>query len=349
MSLFSSNRSYLGVDIGTFGVKIVELKKEDGQPRLFSYGFSENKDIKAGDNKKNNTDYIAGVINKIWQESGMVSRNAIAALPTFSVFSSVLNLSNISKKDLKSAVHWEAKKVIPLPLEEMILDWREIKEESKDEKDKKNLKVFLTGAPKVLVKRYIEIFKKAQINLLSLETETFSLVRSLMGNDKSTVIIAEIGANTTDIAVIDRGVPILSRSVDIGGLTITKAISANLNIGIERAEQFKYDMGVSSVESEPSIIPKTITETISPIVNEIKYTLNLFENKNNKKVEKIIFSGGSAMLIDFAGYLSKAIDKKVIIGNPWIRVSYPAELKPTLDEIGPRMSIAIGLALRQLE
>lgn len=349
MSIFSSNRSYLGIDIGTFGVKMVELKKENGQPRLFSYGFSENKDIKASDNKKNNTDYIAGVINKIWQESGMVSRNAIAALPTFSVFSSVLNLSNISKKDLKSAVHWEAKKVIPLPLEEMILDWREIKEEGKDEKDKKNLKVFLTGAPKVLVKRYIEIFKKSQINLLSLETETFSLVRSLMGNDKSAVVIAEIGANTTDIAVIDRGVPILSRSIDIGGLTITKAISANLNIGIERAEQFKYDMGVSSAGSDPSIIPKTITETISPIVNEIKYTLNLFETKNNKKIEKIIFSGGSAMLIDFADYLSKAINKKVIIGNPWSRISYPAELKPTLDEIGPRMSIAIGLALRQLE
>ncbi len=349
MGLFSSNRSYLGVDIGTFGVKIVELKKEGGQPRLFSYGFSENKDIKANDNKKNDTDYIAGVINKIWREAGMVSRNAIAALPTFSVFSSVLNLSHISKKDLTSAVHWEAKKVIPLPLEEMILDWREIKDENKDEKDKKNLKVFLTGAPKVLVKRYIEIFKKSQINLLSLETETFSLVRSLMGNDKSTVIIAEIGANTTDIAVIDRGVPILSRSIDIGGLTITKAISANLNIGIERAEQFKYDMGVSSVESDSSVIPKTIAETISPIINEVKYTLNLFENKNNKKIEKIIFSGGSAMLTDFADYLSKVIDKKVIIGNPWARVSYPAELKPTLDEIGPRMSIAVGLALRQLE
>ena len=347
MSIFSSNRSYLGIDIGTFGVKMVELKKENGRPRLFSYGFSENKNIEAHDNKKNNTDYIAKIINKIWQESGMASKNAVAALPTFSVFSSVLNLSNISKKDLKSAVHWEAKKVIPLPLEEMILDWREINEDGKDKKDKKNLKIFLTGAPRVLVKRYIEIFKKAKINLLSLETETFSLVRSLIGNDKSAVVIAEIGANTTDIAVVDRGVPILSRSIDIGGLTITKAISANLNIGIERAEQFKYDLGVSSVES--GIIPKTITETISPIINEIKYTLNLFETKNNKKVEKIIFSGGSAMLIDFAGYLSKVINKKVIIGDPWSRISYPAELKPTLDEIGPRMSIAIGLALREIE
>ena len=349
MSIFSPNRSYLGVDIGTFGVKIVELKKENGRPRLFSYGFSESKKIEDKDNKKNDTDYSAQIINKIWQESGMVSRNAVAALPTFSVFSSVLNLSNISKKDLKSAVHWEAKKVIPLPLEEMILDWREINDGGQSDKDKKNLKIFLTGAPRVLVKRYIEIFKKAQINLLSLETETFSLVRSLMGNDKSAVVIAEIGANTTDIAIVDGGVPILSRSIDIGGLTITKAISANLNIGIERAEQFKYDMGINSIAPDSGIIPKTITETISPVVNEIRYTLNLFETKNNKKVEKIIFSGGSSLLIDFAGYLSKEINKKVIIGNPWSRISYPAELTSTLEEIGPRMSVAVGLALREME
>jgi type IV pilus assembly protein PilM len=346
MGLFTKGASFLGVDIGTFGVKIVELKKEGGKAKLFSYGFSEHKEIESKDNRKNDPTYIAGVINKIWQKAGMVSRNAVAALPTFSVFSSVLNLSNVSKNDLKSAVHWEAKKVIPLPLDDMILDWKEIKE---DNQDKKNLKVFLTGAPRVLVKKYIEIFKKAQINLLSLETETFSLIRSLLGNDKSTVMIVEIGANTTDIAIVDKSIPILSRSIDIGGLTITKAISSSLNIGIERAEQFKYDLGISSFESDSSIIPKTITETISPIINEIKYTLNLFQSKNERQVEKIIFSGGSALLIDFASYLSKILDKKVIIGDPWSRVSYPVDLKPTLDEIGPRMSIAIGLALREIE
>jgi type IV pilus assembly protein PilM len=348
MGIFSSSSSYLGIDIGTYGVKIVELKKEASKPKLNSYGFSENKKIEGKDNRKSDTSYLAEVINKIRKESGMTSRSAVAALPTFSVFSSVLNLSNVSQKDLKSAVHWEAKKVIPLPLEEMILDWREIKEDGKDAKSK-DMKIFLTGAPRVLVKRYIEIFKKAQINLLSLETETFSLVRSLMGNDKSAVVIVEIGANTTDIVIIEKSIPILSRSIDIGGLTITKAISSSLNIGIERAEQFKYDMGISSLESESSVIPKTIAETISPIVNEIKYTLNLYESKNKKQVEKIIFSGGSALLIDFTNYLSKVIDKKVFIGNPWSRISCPVDLRPTLDEIGPRMSIAIGLALREIE
>lgn len=345
MGLFSSNVSFLGIDIGSNGIKIVELKREAGKAKLSSYGFSENKELDMKDSRKSDTSYIAEIITKIIKDAGMTSRSAIAALPTFSVFSSVLNLSNVSQKDLKAAVHWEAKKVIPLPLEEMILDWQVIKD---SEAESKNMKVFLTGAPRVLVKKYIEIFKKAQINLLNLETETFALIRALLGNDKSSVMIVEMGANTTDIAIVDKSIPMLSRSIDIGGFTITKAISSSLNIGIERAEQFKYDLGISSSGPDASIVPKTITETISPIINEIKYTLNLFQGQNNKQIEKVIFSGGSSLLIDFTSYLSKIIDKKVIIGDPWARVSYPVDLAPTLKEIGPRMSIAIGLAMREI-
>lgn len=342
----SSSGSYLGIDIGASGIKIVELKKEGGAAKLLSYGFSENRTSEIKIDWKADKRRTAKIINDICKKAGITSRNAIASLPTFSVFSSVLTLPNVSQKDIASAVHWEAKKIIPLPLEEMILDWKKI--ENTDPNDK-NLKLFLTGAPRALVKKYIEIFKEARINLLSLETETFSLVRALLGGDKSTVMIVEIGANTTDISIVDKGIPVVSRSIDVGGLTITRAISGNLNIGAERAEQFKYDLGINLNENEQNIIPKTITETISPIINEVKYTLNLFQSKNGVNVEKIILSGGSSLLINLSGYLSKILDKNVIIGNPWARISYPVDLKPTLDEIGPRMAVAIGLAIREIE
>jgi len=353
MALLSSANSYLGIDVGTSSIKIVELKKEGGKAKLLTYGFSESLQASGQADVRQ----IAKIIEQVCHQANIHSRNAVAALPTFSVFSSVINLSGVSKKDMTSAVRWEAKKVIPLPLEEMILDWRKI-DEDKKEKDnidknvkesKANIKVLLTGAPRSLVKKYIEIFKSLQINLLSLETETFSLIRSLLGNDKSTIMIVEMGATTTDIAIVDHSIPMLTRSIDVGGLTITKAISNNLNIGLERAEQFKYDLGISSFESQEDVIPKTIIETISSIVNEIKYGQNLFQNKHKKGIEKIILSGGSAMLVNFANYLSKTLDINVIIGNPWARVSFPVDLKPLLDEIGPRMSIAVGLAMREIE
>lgn len=359
MGLFFSKESCLGIDIGSSSIKIAELKNESGKVKLVTYGFSEGlHDLDQASPKE-----IAAIINKICLAAGTTSRKAISALPTFSVFSSIINLSGVGKKDLPSAINWEAKKVIPLPLEEMILDWKKIPNVSDQDinppagqagpraptGDKDNIKILLTGAPRTLVKRYIEIFRNAQINLASLETETFALVRSLLGKDKSTVMIVEIGAKTSSFNIIDQNIPILNRSIDIGGWTITKTISDNLNIGLERAEQFKYDLGISSVDAADNTIPQTILESVSPIINEIKYALNLFQNKSGKKVDRIILSGGSALLINFTSYLSKILNINVLAGDPWAKVSCPVDLEPLLDEIAPRLAIAIGLALRGME
>jgi len=361
MGLFSFNNSYLGIDIGSSSIKVVELQKLKGKARLLTYGFSESLEGEVKDDWQKDVKYTAKIINKICEEAGARSRSAVAALPAFSVFSSIINLSNVTQKDISSAVHWEAKKVIPLPLEEMVLDWKIVKEgeerkenktdkKNKRNKEKKdNFKVFLTGAPKTLVKKYIEIFKEAQINLLSLETETFSLTRSLLGGDKATVMIVEIGTSTTDISILKRDIPMLNRSIDIGGLTITNAISNNLNIGAKRAEQFKYDLGITSIESSEDAVPKTIMETINPIINEIKYMLSLFQGKSNERVEKVVLSGGSALIPNFVNYLAKILDLNVIIGDPWARISYPMELEPVLKEIGPKLSVAVGLAMREIE
>ncbi|MEK7173299.1 MAG: pilus assembly protein PilM, partial [Patescibacteria group bacterium] len=122
MSLFFSNKSYLGIDIGSSSVKIVELKGQAGGVRLVTYGFSENLfDLDRKDVKE-----IAKIINEICYRSGVISHNAVSALPAFSVFSSIINLNGVNKKDIDSAIQWEAKKVIPLPPEEMKIDWRKI-------------------------------------------------------------------------------------------------------------------------------------------------------------------------------------------------------------------------------
>jgi len=344
MGIFNPNNSFLGIDIGSTSVKVVELQKEDGQPKLVSYGFSEN--INSDNSKWQKSNKLtAAIVKKICKKANVKGVNAISALPTFSVFSSVLNLSNVNKKEIASAVHWEAKKVIPLPLEEMILDWKEIKNA---DTSKNNICVLLTGAPQALVKKHIDIFKRANMNLISLETETFSLIRALIGNDKSTVMLVEIGANTTDVTIVDKSIPILNRSIDIGGNTITEAIKSNLNIDFASAEQFKYDLGINSLKSDSDEILKVVTDTISPIINEIKYAMSIFHDKNNKKTEKIILSGGSSLLPGLPKHLTKILNIKVIIGDPWSRIISQDDLKPLLNEIGPRMSVAVGLAMREM-
>jgi type IV pilus assembly protein PilM len=187
------------------------------------------------------------------------------------------------------------------------------------------------------------------VNLSNLEPETFALIRSLVGADKSTVMLMEVGAVNTDIFIVKEGIPVLSRSLDIGGKTISRAIAGSLSISMERAEQFKRDLGVVGGQANSDVIPKTIANSINPMIEEVKYLLNLFQNKNFGKVEKVILSGGSALLPNFTAYLSQKLDLNVIVGDPWARISYQPELKPILAEIGPSFAVAIGAAMREIE
>ena len=352
MGFFSSddNNLFLGIDIGDSSLKMVELRKKGRQIYLSNYAFSENV-AEVNFTKIEDLKYLASAINKVRSDANISSRKVTVSLPTFSVFSSIININNFNRKNLALTVSEEAKKVIPLPLEEMTIDWRVVPDKNGKIPTRGNLRVFLTGSPKKLVRRYIDIFKEAKLSLLSLETETFSLVRSLVGSDKSTVMIVEIGANSTDISIVNESIPILNRSLAVCSSTITKALSEKMNLDFAQAEQFKVDMNSALEESEDDNekkLPGLIIETIEPIVTEIKYMLEFFSSQNKQPVEKIILSGGGALLLGFPEYLSKILDMNVIIGDPWSRIRYPEELKPVLKEVGPKLAVAIGLALREI-
>jgi type IV pilus assembly protein PilM len=143
-------------------------------------------------------------------------------------------------------------------------------------------------------------------------------------------------------------VPVINRSIDLGGQTITKTIASSLNVDVDRAEQFKRDFGLIPSGATGNQIPKRIEFMVSSVVNEIRYVLNLYHNQSNVQIEKIILSGGSAWLPNLPQYLSQVLNIKVIIGDPWSRIIYPVELKPVLAEIGPRLSVCVGLAMREI-
>ncbi len=419
MLLFNSNKNFLGVDLGTSSIKIVELQSKSGHAQLLTYGYVEQEtDIirssSSGVEKK-----IINIIKSIYHDSRMTSKKVNAALPSFSVFNSIISLPAMNKKDLAQAIRWEAKKFIPLPIDEMILDWKIIPDENnfdkkhsffalkdkkivsqknnkvnldenqkdlnkkiseipeqddntvddkkddnflnikkllakkdtlgKKKKDKKNIKILLTAAPKNLVERYIRIFKAANLELINLETESFALERSLSTNNAAPIMIIDIGAISSDVVIINNGIPVLTRSIDIGGVTLTKSIMTSLNVDLMRAEQFKRDIGFSA--SGPGDLPDVIKTAINPIINEVKYCLDIYLSQttnNSKSLDKIILTGGSAFLPDLTTYLSKLLDIKVIIGDPWDKIVYPLELKPVLQQLGPRFSVAVGLAMREI-
>lgn len=365
MSLFggSKSKSYLGVDVGVGGIKIVELASEKGRAKLLTYAYSDRALIDQGTVLLDNTKMTAELLNKAVKQSGASTVKVVSGLPQHAVFDSVITIPTTKDpKQMKLLVEAQVQKLAPLPISEMIIDSRIIdekpKEAVKEEKGKKEEKqtvsynehsrVLVTGAAKTLVAKYVEAFKLAKLELVALETESFALVRSLVGRDKSVMLILDVGAQRTNMTIVDKGIPYFTRTVNVGGGMLTKMIAEQMGVSAEEAEQMKFDLAKDSTLQ----IPPAVEMLLQPILNEINYSIGEFRRQDGhgeSKIEKMIVTGGSAQLPGIVAFFSGKLNMNVYVGDPWARVTVPEALRPVLDEIGPRFAVAIGLAMRDID
>ncbi|MBI5254412.1 type IV pilus assembly protein PilM [Candidatus Falkowbacteria bacterium] len=355
----TKGQGFLGVDIGGACVKMVELSVGAGHPKLETYGYLERAMGEKVGSLLDEPQRLAEVLKEVAQKAGVKTKKAISALPSNAVFSTIINLPNISKdelaspKKLSAAVEWEAKKVVPLALNEMILDWKVLENvaAAKDDKVVKSAQVLLTGAAKKVVQKYLDAFQRAGMELISLETESFALTRALLGNDKSVAMIVDLGANDTTVVIVENSIPYIERSVTHGGTQLSAIMAKTMGTDVGAAEQFKRDLGahLAGNRNAEMQMPKPFKDFLEPIVNEMRYVINFFleqPGNQNKRIERIILSGGSANLLNLGKHLETIFNIRAFVGNPWARIIYPEEMQPILDEIGPRFAPAIGLALR---
>lgn len=388
MSLFGKKTEVapglIGVDLGAVGIKMVELIPDRGRLKLATYGYSE---LPAGmilekpliDDPKR----AAEVLTRIMKDAGMKAVRANASLPSNAIFHAIITIPQprSTKEDIKPMIEAQVRKLLPRPLEEMILDSTVIDKDlmpkpkvdekhKKDEKtekkpeessaenvaenvdkaqemseERKHIRVLVSGAPKDLVAKYIEIFKAAKLELVALETEAFALIRSLIGNDKARIMVVDIGHERTNISIVDGGIPFLHRSVKAGGDQVTKVIAKQMNVSEQEAEQMKYDLSTTASSGE---LPPVLKEAMMPIVHEVKYSLDLYGQQmvGGSSVEKIILTGGSANLPQIDRVLTEVLNTNVYVGDPWARLATYPDLKPVLEEIGPRFAVAVGLAMK---
>lgn len=358
MGLFSSApqaQSFIGVDIGYAGIKLVELKNEKGRARLITYAYADVPSDALEKSLLNDIPGTAELLKKMLAKSKTTTKKAISALPISSVFSSILSVPTVNEKEMKDAVAVQAKKLIPLPIEEVALDTKVIdkKDKGATPDGKASTRVLVTAAPKTVVAKYLDLFKQAGLELQSLETEAFAEIRSLIGKDRSTIMIIDVGSLRTNIVVVENGVPFVTRSIASGGNAITQTIAKTLGIPMEQAESMKRDIKSMQAFAPTGDLSPILRVLAKPILDEIKYSFNLYQSQENgsgpKRIEKMILTGGSALLPRLPEFLTQEMNVNTYLGNPWARVVYPPDLRPLLDEIGSRFSVPIGCAMRDIE
>lgn len=359
MALFKfGSKNKLGIDIGTASIKIVELSKESGRFKLENYGLFELKsdNINTGDQGVTDQDLIWG-IKQTLDLGKFKTRDAVVSIPLFNTFATVITMPFLSEQDIAKTIPYEARKYIPLPLSEVVLDWSIINvvqqnpgqtaQASQGTAPKgTSVEVFIVAVPKDQIEHYQTITKQIGLNTKALELENTAMIRAIVGNDLSPVAIINIGGRSTSILVVDNGFERVSLNYEVGGFEITKSIARSLNVSLKRAEELKRSMGLRNANSD--MITSAMSSLVDLIAFEAKKTIHNYEDLKKTKIANILLVGGLANMPMFIEYFADKLGLPISSGNPLARVVYPSQLEPLKMELNSTFAIALGLAMREV-
>jgi len=366
MSIFGSgNKNKVGVDIGTAAVKIVEVTKSDNRMALTNYGLFE---IEPGESaiSLSATDHGSGKhlsdqeviwgVKEVVKRTGIKAKDVIASIPSFPTFSTTITLPYSSEEEIAKSVPFEARKYIPIPLSEVKLKWAVINVNKNPQADQArplgsvsgpSVDVFFVAVPNDEIKRYEMIMKESGLNLIDLELENFALIRSLLGNDLSPVVIVNMGGRGSSIAVVDNGYQRINRDFEIGSFAITKAIAKSLNVSSQRAEELKKSLGMRS--GDDNIIRQAINSLVDLIIFEASKIIFNYEDTKKTRISKVLLVGGLANMPFFTNYFAEKLGREVVIGNSLARVVLPSQLESLRPELSTTFAVAIGLAMKDVK
>ncbi|OGH11417.1 MAG: hypothetical protein A3B38_01145 [Candidatus Levybacteria bacterium RIFCSPLOWO2_01_FULL_36_13] len=343
------NKKNFGLDIGATSLKLVWLEHD---PR----GFILKAALIAPVPPKGmlseaplDEEEMAQALRKAVEAAGVPTKRVNIALPENQVYTKVLEMPTLSDKEIAAAIYWEAEQYIPVPLSNIKLVWDVLKRPATNNPTDK-MQVLMVGAPTLLVNKYQKILSMAGLEINAMETEILATIRSIVPNESfPTSLIVNIGAISTSIAIVKKGIIIFTYSMSIGGAAINRAIATDFNLTPQQAEEYKRVYGVSG-KSLGGKIGKSTEPILSTILTEIKKSIAFYEQKykDGDKIRQIILSGGTAKLPGIEIFFAQNAGIETAIANPWkslISQQIPKEVLQNASDY----PIAVGLAMREYE
>jgi len=363
----SAEGSILGIDIGASSAKIVQLRTSKGAAILETYGeiaLGPYAQQSIGKAVKLTPEKIAEALTDVMREANVTARSGGLSIPFSSSLVSVLDLPTVQPEQLKRMIPIEARKYIPIPVNEVTLDWfvipRDEGEQSAFDRIEKQTPMQAKGQEVLLVAIHNDILRNYQIvsanaglKIEFYEIEIFSAVRSSVGHGIAPIVVVDLGAATTKIYIVERGVVRLSHLLSIGGQHMTENLGRSLGWEFEKAERVKRERGLIQSNAyspdENDKIKTALLSTLARVFSEVNRVLLSYGQRYNKNVSRVVLAGGGASLPGLREAAHDNLSAEVEIANPFSHTEAPAFLEEVLKQIGPGFAVSVGVALRKLK
>ena len=344
MSILSGVSSFFGLDIGTTGIRVVELRGTGPTRSLVKYAYVPIEVKLAQSDSKADQQKLAQILSNLVSEAKLSTKNVAVGLPSSRVFTTVVDFDRIPQNELGKALLYQADSLIPTPPAESKIDWAVIGDSPKD---KTKLEVLLSSVANSFVESRLDMIESIGLNVVAFEPDSLALARALVpAGTVAPQLLIDIGQLSSDIVITMQEAPHLTRSIPTGAEAIVRSAMQNLNIDEKQARQFVYKFGVSKDKLEGQVF-QAIIGTVDLLVGEIDKTIKFFQTRYpDQPIERMIVTGGASTIPEFPLYLANKFGVNVEIGNAWRNVAFATDRQNELLAVSNQFGVAVGLAER---
>jgi type IV pilus assembly protein PilM len=345
-----ASRVCTGVDLGTHEIKVVRMAHNGSRPAVL--GWAAVPSPAGAEPDGPNRPETAAALEEALQAAGAVegADGLVTAIGGGRVITRNILLPAMPERELETAVQWEAERHIPVPLDQLVI--RHVNLGEVVTEGTTRLHVLLVGAPRKLVRDYAALFREAGRELSAVDLQCLALWRLFFGFQPEkigpeTVALLDIGANHTELVIVQDGSYCGSRSLPGGAGNLSGALyslsgtgpAADCEPGENR--EVRCRAGASWRETGPEYAAGAFGAHLLP---NIRRSLEWYQSRNRgRRVERLIVSGGGSRKDGVTGYLAGQLSLPVDTGRA--PVSFPGAQEAAFD---PKFAVAAGLALWEM-
>lgn len=340
---FYHDKPVFGLDIGLSSLKVMQMVRTRKKDTVIGYGVTSFGSDVFTDGILTDPEALAKVAYELFDKhivGSITTQRAVIAIPASKTFTRSMTLPKLKQEDLSAAVQLEAEQYIPMPIEDLYLDYNVVSETNKE------TEVLAVAVPRKIVDSYLVLTRLIGIEVVAIETTISAAGRLFVQAEQSDVptVLIDLGSLSTDITIYDKGL-VVTGTIAAGGDSFTKLIADKLKVTYQEAHiiKTKYGLGVSKKQSD-------ITEGLKPIleqlVKEIRRMIRYYEERSNteKKIGQIVTMGGGANMPGLSEHLTSTLRLPVRMCDPWQHLDFSGLQPPNSVEKSMYVTVA-GLSL----
>ncbi len=351
-SLRRSNPVFLGVDISSSSVKMVELTQLGTKVELTGYAIVALPPSQTSSAKDGRIQVVGSAIKKAAKQIGTRCTMAATAVPCSAVIVKTVNFpASLREDEIEAQIELEAEQYIPYPLEDVSLDFHLT---GASENMPGLVDVLVVASRKELVEDRAAALEWAGLKAEVVDVESFAMERachrmfqSADGWDEGEAYaVSDSGANATSLIVVQNRNVIFTREQTFGGHQLSEEIQKRYGLSFEEAERAKKNGGLPEDYEEEICKP-----FMDALGQQVDRSLHFFQSSQPQiSVKRLLLAGGCAGMPEVQQHLDCSRDLPVSVVDPFAGMTLSVRAtRAKLNQDAPSLLVATGLALRSFE